>query len=120
MADPAIVKKIRSLMARATDPGASNEEQRTSAHVAAKLCKEHGIELGELGEPPIHERAEFTMNGVRTVIETIRSSRSGLDAVFGFDVFSFAQGILRTRAQEAITEAMRKPAPRRARPKPKK
>lgn len=113
MPSPEVVKRVRALMARATDPGATEEEQRTSAHIAAKLCREHGLSIGALGEPappapPLeHARAEVVINGVRTVVETVRSSA---DAAFGFDVFAFAQELLRERAKEAITDTLKKPA----------
>lgn len=38
--------KIEALLARASDPAASVEEQRTSAVIAAKLMREHKIVLG--------------------------------------------------------------------------
>ncbi len=117
--NPAVVKKVRALFARASDPGASLEEQRTSAHIAVKLCREHGIDISKLGvaepaavPPLIHERAELTVNGVHTVIEVIRSSAT---AALGFDPFAFAQELLRERTKEAISATLKKPAPRRPR-----
>jgi len=41
-----ILARVRKLLALAADPGASEEERRTSAMVAAKLMREHGIAIG--------------------------------------------------------------------------
>lgn len=116
MPDPKMVERVRALMARAADPGATEEEQRSSAHIAAKLCRDHGITIGEASAQRGEEeqgvtrvRAEAVVNGVRTVVETISTGRAGLDSALGFDVFGFAQELLRDRAKEAITSAIGKP-----------
>ncbi len=130
MSKSAIVERVRALMARAADPGATEEEQRTSAHIAAKLCREHGLYLGDLGEaaavgfghpppPTSRARAEIVIDGVRTVVERFGTTASD---VLGFDVFDFARELARERAKEAITTVLRpRKAPRaraRARKKP--
>lgn len=115
------MKRVRALMARATDPGATEEEQRTSAHIAAKLCREHKLELGALrdehedagGAPVQRARAEVVIGGVRTVIETVQRAKPGLDSVLGFDVFAFAQELFRERVKESLTQTIRAPAPKR-------
>lgn len=121
MADPAIVKRVRALMARAADPGATEEEQRTSAHIAAKLCREHGISIGELGEPAdeptsSRARAEVVIGNVRTVVEAV-------NAGVGFDVFGFATGLMQDVIRDrmaAAAAAMRTPPPARPRAVPRK
>ncbi len=52
----AMVAKVRALLARAADAGASEEERRTSAVIAAKLMREHGIAVGEPAPPPMDAR----------------------------------------------------------------
>ncbi len=37
------LQKVEALIARATDPGASEEEQRTSAVIAVRLIREHKL-----------------------------------------------------------------------------
>lgn len=125
MPNPEILKRVRALMARAVDPGATEEEQRTSAHIAAKLCRQHGISLGELGDddggPSVtRTRSEVVIDGVRVVEDVVRAGGAGLESVFGFNVFGFAQELLRERAKETIASAIKKPAPRPSRRKPRK
>jgi len=45
--------KVTSLLARANDPGASEEERRTSATLAAKLMQEHGLTPQRAATPPL-------------------------------------------------------------------
>lgn len=45
MAKTDIESKVRALLARATDGGASEEERRTSASLAAELMKKHDLVL---------------------------------------------------------------------------
>lgn len=55
MAETDIESKIRALLAKATDPGTTEEERRTSASMAAKLAKEHGFVLqpaAKVAPPP--------------------------------------------------------------------
>ncbi len=120
MSRSAIIERVRALMARAADPGATEEEQRTSAHIAAKLCREHGLSIGDLGEAPApamppqgvsRARAEIVLDGVRTVVERFGTTASD---VLGFDVFGFARELARERAKEALTTVLR---PRKVRPR---
>lgn len=116
------LKKARRLLALAADPGTNENEQRNAAHAAAKLCREHGIDIGGIAEPEpqvTRARAEVVIGGVRTVIETISAGRAGAESLFGFDVFGFAQGLLAERAKEVITAAVKNPAPK-VRRKPKR
>ena len=39
----AAIAKVEALISRALDAGASEEEQRTSAHVAVRLIRAHGL-----------------------------------------------------------------------------
>lgn len=122
MARAEILAKVRALMARAADPGATVEEQRTSAHVAAKLCREHGIAIGdavssaaaEAASPVVTRRAEVVVNGVRTVVETISQGRQPLADALGFDVFAMAQDMLQQRLRDAMTAAIAASPPPRA------
>lgn len=44
--------KVQALLARALDQGASEEERRTSAVIACRLIRDHGL-LGRSSEPVI-------------------------------------------------------------------
>ncbi len=48
-----IKAKITALLARANDPGATEEERRTSASLAAKLMSEHGFAPQASPKPPV-------------------------------------------------------------------
>jgi hypothetical protein len=41
-----LLDKVNALIRRAVDPGASEEERRTSAHLAARLIHERGLSVG--------------------------------------------------------------------------
>lgn len=50
-----VIQRIEALLARAGDAGASEEEARTSAVIAARLIKKHGVQMkggGLDGEAP--------------------------------------------------------------------
>lgn len=110
-----IIARVRTLLAKATDPGAPEEERRTSASIAAKLMREHGIGIGEpapAAAPPVEPlqpqtraRVNVVVNGVRTMVDV---ASQGL----GFDVGSFVQDLLRDRVQGALRDAVQPVRPR--------
>jgi hypothetical protein len=112
MAKPEIVAKVQALLARAADPGASEEERRTSGVIAAKLIREHGITFGSApssrSSPPssaplegmTHVRLERVIGGVKSVVEVMSQG-------LGFDVLDFAQGLLRERVQSTLETAIK-------------
>ncbi len=122
MAKPEIIKRVNDLLARAADAGASEEERRTCAAIAARLIREHGISVGAAeahdveASPPGATRVHAVIDHARSVVDIAKSARAGLDSAFGFDVFGYAQNLLRERAQAEITAVMTS-TPRRARPR---
>ncbi len=123
MAKPAaeVLKRIEDLLARAADKGATEEERRTSASIAARLMREHDIKIGP---PPKEEPAPslppspgvvVAIERARAVGEAVKAGADGLNKALGFDVFSFAQGLLRERVQAELEGALRQRAPVRAR-----
>jgi len=135
-----VLERVRSLLARAVDPGASEEERRTSAAIAARLMREHGIELGV--KPPAPEpaadarpsapsspAAARVVDAFTSAVNTCRAAAATVDVegakqaigvvsqVLGFDVLDFAQTLLRERVQGALEGAIKAPAPRAARPR---
>jgi len=126
MAKPAaeVLKRIEDLLARASDAGATEEERRTSAVIAAKMMREHGITLGVASapsSPPLevhHARVQVVIDGARSVVEVAAAGRDGLTKALGFDVFAFAQGLLRDRVQAELEVAIKRaPRPRAKRAK---
>ncbi len=116
-ASPAVLQRIQALLARAADPGATEEERRTSGVIAARLIREHGIELGA---PPPTAPAPDAPDGARvvdrfrSVVEVATAGRAGLDQALGFDLFGFAQTLLRDRLQSELERAIKAPAKPRA------
>jgi hypothetical protein len=57
--------RIQALLARASDPGASEEEQRTSAAIAVKLMRKHGLGVA----PPAAAEPEGPRRAVSKDVE---------------------------------------------------
>lgn len=123
-----VAKRIEDLLARAADPGASEEERRTCGVIAARLMREHGIRLAPMGPPPrsseapppLPERVTLMLENARSVGEAVRVGADGLNKALGFDVFGFAQNLIRERVQQELQGAITAPPASRTRPRAKR
>jgi len=88
-----IEDKIRALLARASHPNTPEEEARSCAVIAAKLMREHKIEVGAVGGNPF----------------TLPSSANPLDIRHAALRFFF--DMVGTLAERAIREQRQHPAP---------
>lgn len=100
-----IEDKLRALYARAIDPGSSEEEARTSAHLMCKLAKQHGRVLF-VAPPP----AQHIIEGVPLprVLELLEEERQRAQSHLAQE-----RRLARNRIAELETRAER--AERRAR-----
>lgn len=117
--DPRVLARINALLARAADAGATEEERRTSAVIAARLMKEHGFTIG--GGAPEPQAAEQRIEvGVPDRFRAVLVSVSNDPRVqAAFDVMSaelseLARGWVRSMAAPSRAVAVRrKPAPKK-------
>ncbi len=114
-----IKKRVAALLARAADEGASEAERRTSAVIAAKLMREHKLSVGAGEVPPAAELASMTRAHLEVVVNGARTVVDVMSAGLGFDVFAFAQNLLRERVQGALAAAVAAPPSKAKKPRAK-
>lgn len=72
-----LVSKVRALLARAVDAGASQEEQRTSAWIAARLIHQHSLLEPEDQPAPACQAPEPRTHAAEPHRRVIRSRYAG-------------------------------------------
>jgi len=116
--DPRVLARINALLARAADAGATEEERRTSAVIAARLMKEHGVTIGGVAPEPIAAERTDRFRAALASVSNDPRVQAAFDAMSA-ELSDLARGWVRSMSapSRAAVAVRRKPAPKKRAPR---